>query len=88
MNAVAKASTTVHDSAEWHRPLSKEMPAKAYLLSMFLAIGVHAAVIFGWQGRDERALTSVQRWTFRPARRDGKPVPTQVDVPVRFSLDR
>jgi protein TonB len=37
---------------------------------------------------DERARTSLQRWIFRPAKRDGKPVPTQVDVPVRFSLDR
>jgi hypothetical protein len=30
----------------------------------------------------------VQRWIFRPARRDGKAVATQVEVPVRFSLDR
>jgi protein TonB len=37
---------------------------------------------------DDRARTAVQRWIFRPARLNGKPVATQVDVPVRFSLDR
>jgi protein TonB len=37
---------------------------------------------------DERARTAVQRWTFRPARQNGRPVATRVDVPVRFSLDR
>jgi periplasmic protein TonB len=37
---------------------------------------------------DDRARTAVQRWIFRPARQNGKPVATQVDVPVRFSLDR
>jgi TonB family protein len=37
---------------------------------------------------DEGARTAVQRWIFRPARRDGKPVAAQVDVPVRFRLDR
>jgi protein TonB len=37
---------------------------------------------------DDRACISVQRWIFSPARLNGKPVATQVDVPVRFSLDR
>jgi protein TonB len=37
---------------------------------------------------DHSARTAVQRWIFRPARLNGKPVATQVDVPVRFSLDR
>ncbi len=42
----------------------------------------------GYSLLDDRARTTVQRWIFRPARRDGRPVATQVDVPVRFSLDR
>jgi protein TonB len=42
----------------------------------------------GHSALDERARTTVQRWIFRPARQNGKPVSTQVDVPVRFSLDR
>ena len=37
---------------------------------------------------DERARATVRRWIFRPARWNGRPVATQVDVPVRFSLDR
>ena len=37
---------------------------------------------------DDRARTTVLRWTFKPARRDGRPVSTQVEVPIRFSLDR
>ena len=33
-------------------------------------------------------LAAVQRWIFRPARPNGKPVvATQVNGPVRFSLD-
>ncbi|HEY5705229.1 MAG TPA: energy transducer TonB [Terrimicrobiaceae bacterium] len=42
----------------------------------------------GYSLLDDRARTTVQRWTFRPARRDGKPVATEVDVPIRFRLDR
>ena len=42
----------------------------------------------GYSLLDDRARTTVQRWVFRPARSDGRPVATQVDVPVRFSLDR
>ncbi|HEY5811967.1 MAG TPA: energy transducer TonB [Terrimicrobiaceae bacterium] len=37
---------------------------------------------------DDRARSTVQRWTFKPARLNGKPIATQVDVPVRFRLDR
>jgi periplasmic protein TonB len=37
---------------------------------------------------DDRARTAVQRWIFKPARQNDKPVATQVDVPVRFSLKR
>ena len=42
----------------------------------------------GYSLLDDRARTTVQRWIFRPARRDGRPVATRVDVPVRFSLNR
>jgi periplasmic protein TonB len=42
----------------------------------------------GYSPLDDRARTTVQRWIFRPARQNGKPRATQVDVPVRFSLDR
>jgi periplasmic protein TonB len=42
----------------------------------------------GYALLDDRARGAVQRWIFRPARRDGKAVATQVEVPVRFSLDR
>jgi TonB family protein len=37
---------------------------------------------------DDRARITVQRWIFRPARRRGRPVATQADVPVRFRLNR
>jgi protein TonB len=42
----------------------------------------------GYSLLDDRARTTVRSWIFRPARRGGRPVATQVDVPVRFSLDR
>ncbi|HRJ72949.1 MAG TPA: energy transducer TonB, partial [Terrimicrobiaceae bacterium] len=42
----------------------------------------------GYEMLDERARTAVQKWIFKPARVDGTAIATQVDVPVRFSLDR
>ena len=42
----------------------------------------------GYTALDERARSAVRRWIFKPARWNGRPVATQVDVPVRFSLDR
>jgi periplasmic protein TonB len=50
--------------------------------------GVSLAKSSGHSLLDDRARTAVQRWIFRPARQNGKSVATQVDVPVRFSLDR
>lgn len=35
---------------------------------------------------DNAALQAVRRWIFEPARAGGLPVPSRVDVPVRFSL--
>lgn len=42
----------------------------------------------GYEMLDERARSAVQKWIFKPARVDGTAIATQVDVPVRFSLDR
>ena len=36
---------------------------------------------------DQAALEAVQQWSFVPARRGGKPVAAEVDVPVRFRLN-
>jgi len=36
---------------------------------------------------DRAALEAVRQWRFEPARRDGKPVPIVVTVPVRFSIE-
>jgi protein TonB len=35
---------------------------------------------------DEAAIAAVRRWTFEPARIDGRAVASQVVVPVRFSM--
>ena len=37
-------------------------------------------------GMDEEALKTVRTWTFKPATRDGKPVPVRVQVEVAFRL--
>jgi protein TonB len=37
---------------------------------------------------DEAALEAVRRWEFEPGRFRGDPVPSQVEVPIRFQLDR
>lgn len=35
---------------------------------------------------EESALAAVRKWRFKPARRDGRSVPTYVVLPIRFSL--
>jgi len=35
---------------------------------------------------DSTAISAVKRWSFSPARKDGKPVSSQVRVPFRFSI--
>ncbi|CAN5921409.1 hypothetical protein BH11PSE3_BH11PSE3_02840 [soil metagenome] len=35
---------------------------------------------------DQAALTAVRGWHFLPAQRDGRPVPSWVEIPVRFHL--
>jgi protein TonB len=34
---------------------------------------------------EQPALEAVNRWKFRPAKKDGRPVVAQVMVPVRFT---
>jgi protein TonB len=40
----------------------------------------------GFQLLDDSALQTVRRWRFDPARRGGRPIPFDVEVPIRFSL--
>jgi len=43
----------------------------------------------GYPLLDEQARTTVaERWVFKPARRGNTPVASQVEIPVRFTLDR
>jgi periplasmic protein TonB len=37
-------------------------------------------------GLDEKAIQAVQRWRFRPGRRNGRPIPTAAAVEVNFRL--
>ncbi len=37
-------------------------------------------------GLDEKAIEAVARWRFDPARRDGQPVPVQINIEVAFRL--
>jgi TonB family protein len=38
------------------------------------------------KGLDEKALEAVKKYKFRPAMRDGKPVPVEIAVQVKFIL--
>ncbi len=40
----------------------------------------------GYPLLDNAAARAVRRWIFEPARAGSLPVPSQVEVPVRFSL--
>ncbi len=40
----------------------------------------------GFSALDEAALDGVAHWEFEPARLDGEPVASEVEVPVRFKL--
>jgi protein TonB len=35
---------------------------------------------------DAAAQAAVRKWTFKPAMRDGKPVETWMNIPIKFSL--
>jgi len=37
-------------------------------------------------GLDEKAVDAVRKWRFKPAMKDGKPVPTKVPIEVTFRL--
>ena len=37
-------------------------------------------------GLDEKALEAVHKYRFKPARKDGKPVPVRISVMVNFRL--
>ena len=49
---------------------------------------VRLATRSGSRSLDRAALQAAKRWRFRPAQRDGQPVPGSVDVPIAFSLER
>ncbi|MPY72835.1 MAG: TonB family protein [Alphaproteobacteria bacterium] len=55
-----------------------------------LATGEAGAVTVGrssgHESLDKAAAQAVQRWRFRPARRNGAPVAARVEVPIRFAL--
>ena len=49
----------------------------------------NSLVVAGSSGHaslDEAAVAAVRRWEFQPARLDDRPIPTKVEVPVRFYL--
>ena len=37
-------------------------------------------------GLEEKAIAAVLQWRFRPARRNGKPVPVALNIEVNFNL--
>jgi protein TonB len=42
----------------------------------------------GFASLDDAAVAAVKSWEFEPGQQDGRPVPSQVEVPIRFQLRR
>jgi protein TonB len=40
----------------------------------------------GFRALDDAAASAVGRWEFEPGRRDGEPIASDVEIPVRFRL--
>ena len=64
---------------------------------MLLSVRVDAAgrpetveiqVSSGFAALDDAAVAAVKRWEFEPGRLGGEPVPSRVEVPIQFQLDR
>ena len=47
----------------------------------------HVMKSTGYKILDEAAADAVQTWQFRPAMKNGKPVLTCIQIPVRFQID-
>lgn len=47
---------------------------------------VKAEVVRGMEQLDEAAVAGVERWSYRPATKDGVPVKVWIPVTVRFEL--
>lgn len=41
----------------------------------------------GWAVLDDAAMIAVERWRFDPARRNGRPEPATIELPIVFRLD-
>jgi protein TonB len=50
------------------------------------AVEVKVAQSSGYTMLDQSALNAVHQWIFDPARRNGRPIETWVQVPIRFEL--
>jgi protein TonB len=50
--------------------------------------GIEVRLSSGFPVLDEAAVAAVRDWDFEPGRADGEPVASQVEVPIRFELDR
>ncbi|WP_078921413.1 TonB family protein [Thiothrix eikelboomii] len=50
------------------------------------SVGGAPLSILGNASLDAAALKAVRSWSFMPAQRDGKPIPSIVQLPVRFKL--
>jgi protein TonB len=49
---------------------------------------VEVQVSSGFASLDDAAVTAVKSWQFEPGRRDGEPIASRVEVPIRFQLER
>jgi periplasmic protein TonB len=59
---------------------------RVQILADGTAGNVSVAKTSGFETLDEAALAAVRKWKFVPAKRDGNPVESVVNVPINFNL--
>ena len=86
VSILSKNSPPIYPRAS--KRLGEEGVVKVRLDISVVGTTTHATIIqtSGFERLDNAALRAVKNWKFEPATRDGRPIETSIDIPVRFNI--